>query len=80
VADDLTRRFIARQLQLATEELQRDAERLAAAARQYADELGCGVTNSAHRLAQDAATLALAERRLAGMRDIADLMGGEVTS
>lgn len=77
MTDDLARRFVARQLQLATDELVRDAVRLAAAARQYVDELGRGLTGGARRLAQDAAALALVERRLAGMREIADLITEE---
>lgn len=75
MADDLTRRFIDRQLQLTIDELKRDAERLASAARQYADDLAVGRHGSAHRIAQDAAALALTERRLAGMREIASLLG-----
>ncbi|MFJ4785093.1 hypothetical protein [Streptomyces sp. NPDC088794] len=75
MADELARRFVTRQLQMAAEELEREAERLAVAARVYADEIAAGRHGSAHRLAQDAAALALAERRLAGMRDIAGLMG-----
>jgi hypothetical protein len=74
MADDLTRRFVARQLQLAAQELEREAERLAVAARIYADEIAAGRHGSAHRLAQDAAALALTERRLAGMREIAGLL------
>ena len=74
MADDLTHRFVTRQLQLTTQELEREAERLAIAARQYADEIAAGRHGSAHRLAQDAAALALTERRLAGMREIAGLL------
>jgi hypothetical protein len=62
MADDLTRRFVARQLHLAAQELESEAERLATAARQYADEIAAGRHGSAHRLAQDAASLALTER------------------
>jgi hypothetical protein len=75
MADDLARRMAARQIQMAADDLTRDAERLAVAARQYADDLAAGRHGSAHRLAQDAADLALTERRLAGMREIEALMG-----
>ncbi|MGV9352333.1 hypothetical protein [Streptomyces misionensis] len=75
VADDLTRRFITRQLQLATDELVRDAERLAVSARAFADDAAAGRSHgNAYRLAQDAALLAHLERRLAGMREIAGLL------
>lgn len=75
MADALTHRFVARQLQLATDELVRDAERLAVAARQFADDAAAGRHHgSARRLAEDATTLALIERRLAGMREIAALL------
>jgi hypothetical protein len=77
VADELARRFVTRQLQMAVEELEHEAERLAVAARVYADEIAAGRHGSAHRLAQDAASLALTERRLAGMRDIAGLLDGD---
>ena len=79
MADDLIRRFVTRQLQMAAEELEREAERLAVATRIYADEIAAGRHGSAHRLAQDAAALALTERRLAGMRDIAGLLTEEQT-
>ena len=77
MADDLARRFVARQLQLTTDELVRDAERLAVAVRQYADSVAAGRYANAQRLAQDAAALAFTERRLAGMREIADLTTAE---
>lgn len=41
-ADDLVQRFAARQLEMAAAELARDAERLAVAARQYADDIAAG--------------------------------------
>lgn len=71
--DDLTRRMATRQVEMAQAELARDAERLAIAARQYADS---GSSGGARRLAQDAADLALQERHLAGLRTIADLITG----
>ncbi|KOG33313.1 hypothetical protein [Streptomyces resistomycificus] len=80
MAAELTRRFVTRQLQLTVEELEREAERLAVAARIYADEIAAGRHGSAHRLAQDAAALALTERRLAGMREIAGLLDEGPTS
>lgn len=75
MADELVRRFAARQIQMATDDLKRDAERLARDAREYADAVAAGAHSSAHRLAQEAADLALTEARLAGMREIAGLMG-----
>ncbi|MCX4911847.1 hypothetical protein [Streptomyces sp. NBC_00878] len=80
MGDNLARRFAARQVQLTADELEREAERLAVAARTYADEIAAGRHGSAHRLAQDAAALALTERRLAGMRDIAGLFDEEPSS
>jgi hypothetical protein len=77
MVDELARRFVTRQLQLTAKELEREAERLAVATRIYADEIAAGRHGSAHRLAQDAAALALTERRLAGMREIAGLIAHE---
>lgn len=75
--DDLARRMVTRQVEMAQAELARDAERLATAARQYADDIERGLTGGgARRLAQDAADLALQERHLAGLRTIADLITG----
>ncbi|MFF9002620.1 hypothetical protein ACF1GW_35645 [Streptomyces achromogenes] len=74
MTDDLTRRFIERQLQLATDELVRTADSLAVTARQYADAVAAGRHTGAHRLAQDASLLALLEHKLTGMRDIATLV------
>lgn len=74
MTDDLARRFAARQLQLAADDLVRDAERLARDARAYADTIASGNPANAHRLAQDAAALAYTERRLAGMREMASLL------
>lgn len=75
MADDLAHRFVTRQLDLTTAELVLAAERLAEDARHYADRIAAGRHgNGAHRLAQDAAQLALVERRLAGMREIAALI------
>lgn len=76
--DPLARRMADNQIRMTVDDLARDAERLAVAARLYADELAEGkATNSgsARRLAQEAAELARRAERLDGMRDIAGLIG-----
>ena len=77
----LARRMADNQIRMTADDLMRDAERLAVAARLYADELAEGkATNSgsARRLAQEAAEVARRAERLDGMRDIAGLIDGEV--
>ncbi|MFD8609404.1 hypothetical protein [Streptomyces sp. NPDC059631] len=71
MAGDLTRRFVTRQLQFAASELERDAERLAVAARIYAEEIVAGRTPRQCAPVAQAAALALIGWRLAGMREIA---------
>jgi transcriptional regulator with XRE-family HTH domain len=75
--DALARRMADNQIRMTVNDLTRDAERLAMAARVYADEMAEGkATNSgsARRLAQEAAELARRAERLDGMRDIAGLI------
>lgn len=77
----LARRMADNQMRMTAEDLARDAERLAVAARLYADELAEGKTTnsgSARRLAQEAAEVARRAERLDGMRDIAGLIDEEV--
>lgn len=73
----LARRMADNQIRMAADDLARDAERLAVAARLYADELAEGKTTnsgSARRLAQEAAEVARRAERIDGMRDIAGLI------
>lgn len=77
--DGLARRMADNQIRMNVNDLTRDAERLAVAARLYADELAGGTatnSGSARRLAQEAAELARRAERLDGMRDIAGLIPG----
>jgi aldehyde:ferredoxin oxidoreductase len=77
MADTLARRMADNQIRMTAEDLARDAERLATAARAYADELAAGKTansGSARRIAQDATDVARRAERLDGMRDIAGLI------
>lgn len=73
---DLSRRTADSQISMAVADLARDAERLADAARQYADGLAHGglAGGGASRIAQDAANLSRQAARLDGMRDIAGLL------
>ena len=80
MADVLARRMANNQIRMAADDLARDADRLAKAARVYADELAAGKTTnsgSARRLAQDAADVGRRAERLDGMRDIAGLIDKE---
>lgn len=78
MADDLARRMADNQIHMATEQLARDASRLAETARQYAADLirGGPYGGGASRIAQDGADLARQAARLDGMRDIAGLIPG----
>lgn len=76
MTDPLTRRITDNQIRIASDELARDAARLAATATQYAAGTKTGShtdSGTAWRLAQDATALARLAARIDGMRTIADL-------
>jgi hypothetical protein len=80
MADSLAKRMTDNQIRMASDDLIRDSDRLAADARNYADSLKSGsIANSgmASRLAQAAADLGRRASRLDGMRDIAALINEE---
>jgi len=79
MADSLAKRMTDNQIRMASDDLIRDADRLAEAARQYASDAKGGKPESggAHRLAQTAADLLRQAARLDGMRDIAGLVAEE---
>lgn len=75
-ADDLARRMTDNQIAMHADSLARDADRLAASARQYADDLkgGKDAQGGAYQLAIAVADLLRQAARLDGMRDIAGLV------
>jgi hypothetical protein len=79
VTDNLARRMADNQIGMAADSLARDADRLAASARQYANALRTGEARSggAYQLAQGVADLLRQAARLDGMRDIAALLPDE---
>lgn len=76
--DALARRMADNQVSMHAAQLARDAERLAVAARQYADGVkDGGQQTGAYQLAQAALDLLQQAARLDGMRDIAALVPEE---
>lgn len=76
MTDALPRRMTDNQIRMAAAELQRDAERLAADAHRYAEDLKTGQAvdmGMAYRLAQNIADILRQSARLDGMRTISDL-------
>ncbi|NUP20784.1 MAG: hypothetical protein HOZ81_32855 [Streptomyces sp.] len=73
MSDDLARRMADNQVAMCSASLARDAERLAASAKQYADDLKDGkhAQGGAYQLAVAVADLLRQAARLDGMRDIA---------
>lgn len=76
MTDDLTRRVLTNQLTHAERSLTRDAERLAAAARQFADSLATPgpVSGEAGRLAQAALQVAAQAARVDAMREATSVL------
>jgi hypothetical protein len=81
VTDNLARRMADNQIGMAADSLARDADRLAATARQYATDLrgNGGRSGGAYQLAQQTADLLRQAARLDGMRDIAALLPDKET-
>lgn len=76
MTDNLARRMAGNQIRMATTDLTRDTERLAADVQQYADALKAGQgadVGMAYRIAQSAALVLRQTSRLDGMSMIADL-------